>query len=68
MAAMNKLVVYVTEAGKTPFEDWFNGLDTAAALRVRTDRDGQSGRREASRARRVRAAHHLWSGIPRLFW
>ena len=33
---MNKLVVYVTEAGKTPFEDWFNGLDTAAALKVRT--------------------------------
>jgi len=36
MVAMNKLVVYVTEAGKTPFDDWFNGLDTAAALKVRT--------------------------------
>jgi len=36
MVAMNKLVVYVTEAGKIPFEDWFNGLDTAAALKVRT--------------------------------
>ena len=33
---MNKLVVYVTEAGKTPFEDWFNDLDTTAALKVRT--------------------------------
>jgi len=30
---INKLVVYVTEAGKTPFEDWFNDLDTAAALK-----------------------------------
>jgi len=36
MAAMNKLIVYVTEAGRTPFEDWFNGLDTAAVLKVRT--------------------------------
>jgi putative component of toxin-antitoxin plasmid stabilization module len=33
---MKKLVIYVSEAGKTPFEDWFNGLDTAAALKVRT--------------------------------
>jgi len=36
MRPINKLVVYVTEAGKTPFEDWFNDLDTAAALKVRT--------------------------------
>ncbi|MDF2370309.1 MAG: type II toxin-antitoxin system RelE/ParE family toxin [Rhizobiaceae bacterium] len=28
--------VYVTEVGKTPFGDWFNRLDTAAALKVRT--------------------------------
>ncbi|MGJ8604350.1 MAG: type II toxin-antitoxin system RelE/ParE family toxin [Marivita sp.] len=35
---MNKLVVFDTEAGKTPFDDWFNGLDTAAALKVRTAR------------------------------
>lgn len=33
---MIKLVVYVTDAGKTPFDDWFNSLDTAAALKVRT--------------------------------
>ncbi|WP_138933293.1 type II toxin-antitoxin system RelE/ParE family toxin [Roseovarius arcticus] len=33
---MNKLVVYVTEAGKVPFEDWFSNLDTTVALKVRT--------------------------------
>jgi len=33
---MNKLVVYVTEEGKAPFDDWFDNLDTAAALKVRT--------------------------------
>ena len=33
---MNKLVVYVTEEGKTPFDDWFDNLDTMAALKVRT--------------------------------
>ncbi|WP_420010525.1 type II toxin-antitoxin system RelE/ParE family toxin [Tateyamaria sp.] len=33
---MVDLVVYVTEEGKAPFDDWFNKLDTAAALKVRT--------------------------------
>lgn len=33
---MIELVVYETEEGKSPFEDWFNNLDTAAALKVRT--------------------------------
>lgn len=33
---MNKLVVYVTDEGKAPFDDWFNKLDTPAALKVRT--------------------------------
>lgn len=33
---MVDLVVYVTEEGKTPFDDWFHKLDTAAALKVRT--------------------------------
>ncbi len=33
---MVELVVYVTEEGKTPFDDWFTKLDTAAALKVRT--------------------------------
>ncbi|OSQ55048.1 addiction module protein [Marivita cryptomonadis] len=33
---MAKLVVYVTETGKAPFDDWFAKLDTAAALKVRT--------------------------------
>jgi putative addiction module killer protein len=31
-----ELVVYVTEEGKAPFEDWFNKIDTAVALKVRT--------------------------------
>ena len=31
-----ELVVYVTEEGKAPFDDWFTKLDTAAALKVRT--------------------------------
>lgn len=31
-----ELVLYVTEDGNAPFEDWFDGLDTAAALKVRT--------------------------------
>ncbi len=33
---MIELVLYVTEEGKAPFEDWFNKLDTTAALKVRT--------------------------------
>lgn len=33
---MIKLVVYVTKEGKSPFEHWFDKLDTAAALKVRT--------------------------------
>ncbi|MYB75752.1 MAG: hypothetical protein F4X83_01355 [Chloroflexi bacterium] len=33
---MINLVVYITEEGKAPFEDWFNKLDVAAALKVRT--------------------------------
>jgi len=33
---MVELVVYVTEEGKAPFDDWFHKLDTAAALKVRT--------------------------------
>ena len=33
---MIELVVYVTEEGKAPFDDWFDKLDTAAALKVRT--------------------------------
>ena len=33
---MVDLVVYVTEEGKAPFDDWFNKLDTTAALKVRT--------------------------------
>ena len=32
---MNKLVIYVTEEGKAPFDDWFDNLDTTAALKVR---------------------------------
>jgi len=33
---MIELAIYVTEAGKAPFADWFDRLDTAAALKVRT--------------------------------
>ncbi len=33
---MTELVIYITEAGKAPFADWFDRLDTAAALKVRT--------------------------------
>lgn len=33
---MIELVVYETEEGKSPFEEWFDKLDTAAALKVRT--------------------------------
>ena len=33
---MIELVVYVTEEGKSPFDDWFDKLDTVAALKVRT--------------------------------
>jgi len=33
---MAELVVYVTEEGKAPFDEWFDKLDTAAALKVRT--------------------------------
>ena len=33
---MIELLVYETEEGKSPFEEWFNKLDTTAALKVRT--------------------------------
>lgn len=33
---MIELVIYVTEDGKAPFADWFDSLDTAASLKVRT--------------------------------
>ena len=33
---MIELVSYETEDGKCPFEEWFNDLDTTAALKVRT--------------------------------
>jgi putative addiction module killer protein len=33
---MIELVVYVTEEGKAPFVEWFDSLDAAAALKVRT--------------------------------
>ncbi len=33
---MIELVLYSTEEGQAPFEDWFNKLDTMAALKVRT--------------------------------
>jgi len=33
---MIELVVYVTEEGKAPFDEWFDSLDAAAALKVRT--------------------------------
>ena len=33
---MIELVVYVTEEGKAPFDQWFDKLDTVAALKVRT--------------------------------
>lgn len=32
---MIELVIYVTHDGKAPFADWFDDLDTAAALKVR---------------------------------
>ena len=33
---MIELVVYVSDEGKAPFDDWFNKLDTVAALKIRT--------------------------------
>jgi len=33
---MINLLVYITEEGRAPFDDWFNKLDTTAALKVRT--------------------------------
>ena len=33
---MITLVVYVTEEGKAPFDEWFDKLDVVAALKVRT--------------------------------
>lgn len=36
MPLMIELVIYVTEDGKAPFDGWFDKLDTAAALKVRT--------------------------------
>lgn len=33
---MFEVVVYETEYGRAPFEDWFNALDTQAALKVTT--------------------------------
>ena len=33
---MFKVVVYETEDGRAPFEDWFNALDTQATQKVTT--------------------------------
>jgi len=33
---MIELEIYITDDGKAPFDDWFNKLDTTAALKVRT--------------------------------
>ena len=33
---MFEVVVYETEEGRAPFGDWFNALDTQAALKVTT--------------------------------
>ena len=33
---MADIDIYVTEEGKAPFEEWFEKLDSAAALKVRT--------------------------------
>jgi len=33
---MFELTIYVTENEKAPFEDWFDKLDAAAALKIRT--------------------------------
>ena len=33
---MVDLIVYVTEEGKAPFDDWLNKLETTAARKVRT--------------------------------
>ena len=33
---MIELEIYMTADGKAPFDDWFDKLDTAAALKVRT--------------------------------
>jgi putative addiction module killer protein len=33
---MIELVIYVTKDGKAPFGDWFDDLDAAAALKMRT--------------------------------
>ena len=33
---MIELEIYMTDDGKAPFDDWFNKLDTTAALKVRT--------------------------------
>jgi putative addiction module killer protein len=33
---MCEVVVYVTEEGRSPFDEWFEALDTQAALKVTT--------------------------------
>lgn len=33
---MFEIVVYETENGRAPFEDWFNALDTQATLKLTT--------------------------------
>ena len=33
---MIELEVYITNDGKAPIDDWFNGLDATAAVKVRT--------------------------------
>lgn len=33
---MIQLVVYTTQEGKAPFDEWFDNLDVRAALKVRT--------------------------------
>lgn len=33
---MLEIVIYETEEGKAPFDEWFDSLDTQAALKVTT--------------------------------
>ena len=69
---MIELVVYVTEEGKAPFDDWFDKLDTIAALKVRTAlarvETGNLGDVKPVGQGVSERRHLLWPRLSCLFW
>lgn len=69
---MIELVIYITEDGKAPFADWFDSLDTAASLKVRTAlariETGNLGDVKPVGAGGRGTTYHVRTGLSCLLW